>query len=196
MPPLKNQRQELFCQEYIVRPESPGACAVIAHYSVKTAPQIASRLLTYVNVRARIAELNELAASKRIATVQERKERLSEAIRARVTDFVHDGQIVVPPGAKNTGAIRKLVKKTKKIAGAIVSEEFTEIELLDPVSNISELNKMEKVYETVPVVNIDNRSMHFEVINLDPKDLATVLRTLSDAGAIRLGPAQDNNPPK
>ena len=51
-------KQEAFCQEYIVD-KNGAAAAVRSGYSDKTAKEQASRLLTNVNVKARIDELLE-----------------------------------------------------------------------------------------------------------------------------------------
>ena len=81
IPPLKNQRHEFFVQLIFENQGTPTPayeCAIRAGYSLKAARQIASRLLTYANIQARLKELNAAAASARIMSVQERKDRLSE----------------------------------------------------------------------------------------------------------------------
>jgi phage terminase small subunit len=153
MPPLKNQRHELFVQlifESQGTPTPAYECAIHAGFSLKAARQVASRLLTYANIRARLDELNAAAASARIMSVQERKERLSEIGRARLTDFVVEGQIKLPDKPKNTGALLKLKKKTVKVHEAVMSEEYTDIELLNPIAAIQELNKMDHTYAESP----------------------------------------------
>ncbi|MCK9327404.1 MAG: terminase small subunit [Bacteroidales bacterium] len=58
MAKLKNDRQERFCQEYIIDLKGTQA-AIRAGYSPKTANEQASRLLANVNVQARYQELIE-----------------------------------------------------------------------------------------------------------------------------------------
>jgi phage terminase small subunit len=172
MPPLKNQRQELFCQ-YIFVADSPAyECAIRAGYSLKAARPVASRMLTFANVRGRINELNERAAKARIMSKQERMERLSEIGRGKVTDFIVEGQIRVDAKSKNVGALESVTKKTRKVAGAIISEEFTEVKLLNPVAAIDKLNEMDHVYADT-TVNIDNRklSLTFQIVSEETKSL-------------------------
>ncbi|HBF39786.1 MAG TPA: terminase small subunit [Firmicutes bacterium] len=58
-----NDRQERFCQEYIIDLNGKQA-AIRAGYSEKTAEQIASRLLRNVKVSARIEELQKKVIDK------------------------------------------------------------------------------------------------------------------------------------
>ena len=51
-----NDQQDLFCHEYLTDLNGTQA-AIRAKYSEKTAAQTSSRLLTYVNIQARIQEL-------------------------------------------------------------------------------------------------------------------------------------------
>ncbi len=157
MPPLRNQRQECFAQLIFAAQgtQTPDyECAIRAGYSLKAARPVASRLLTYANIQARLAELNEAAAKGRIATVQERKERLSEIIRARAVDFTTDeGKITLTSKSKNAGAVESVKRKTQRIGEAIVSDEI-ELKLLNPIQAIQELNRMEKLYEEKTVVNV------------------------------------------
>jgi phage terminase small subunit len=53
---LSTDKQEIFCQEYIVDLNATNA-AIRAGYSPKTAYSIASRLLRNVKIRARVTEL-------------------------------------------------------------------------------------------------------------------------------------------
>jgi len=56
MPALENQQQEIFCQHY-ARSGNATKAAEAAEYSPKTARQQGSRLLTYVDIQQRIAEI-------------------------------------------------------------------------------------------------------------------------------------------
>ena len=75
-----NDRQELFCLEYIKGLNATQA-AIRAGYSEKAATQTASRLLTYDNVRARIDELFAEIKSTKIADAEEVLEYLTSVIR-------------------------------------------------------------------------------------------------------------------
>ena len=59
MAELDNPRRESFCREYVIDVTNQAAAAVRAGYSAKTAAQQASRLLKNVNVKERIAELQQ-----------------------------------------------------------------------------------------------------------------------------------------
>lgn len=65
---LKNPRQELFCQYYVTEINgklyNATGAAIKAKYSEKTARQIASKLLTNVNIKNRIEELRNEAIEK------------------------------------------------------------------------------------------------------------------------------------
>lgn len=56
-------KQERFCLEYVIDSNSTQA-AIRAGYSKKTARTIASQLLTKLNIKARIEELQEKTAKK------------------------------------------------------------------------------------------------------------------------------------
>lgn len=143
---LQNQRQELFCQYYFTGEYPAYECALKAGYALKASRQIASRLLTYANIQARILELNEQASSKRVMTKRERMERLSEIGRAKLTDFINaDGEPTIDKKALNVGAISKFIHRTRytKLGDQVIENS---IELRDPVSAIQELNKMDGAY--------------------------------------------------
>lgn len=61
-------QQEMFCREYLVDFNGTKA-AIRAHYSEKTAAQTASRLLRNVKIQARLAKLQQKAASRNDITI-------------------------------------------------------------------------------------------------------------------------------
>lgn len=77
MTPLVNNQWEKFCLAYFEGRNAKNA-AIKAGYSVKAARQIASRLLTKADIVVRLQELQGKAASAKIMSVIERKERLTE----------------------------------------------------------------------------------------------------------------------
>ncbi len=96
MAELDNPRRESFCREYVIDVTNQAAAAVRAGYSAKTAAQQASRLLKNVNVKERIAELQQEAAKRNEVTVDnvvanlvelrdeaKAKGQLSAAVRAQ-----------------------------------------------------------------------------------------------------------------
>lgn len=74
------QRQRLFCENYARNPNGAKA-AVLAGYSEKTARQIASELLTKLDIRAYIDELSREIDSELIADAREIQATWTEVLR-------------------------------------------------------------------------------------------------------------------
>ncbi|GAG08479.1 unnamed protein product, partial [marine sediment metagenome] len=107
--------------------------------------------------------------------VTERKERLSEIARARLTDYVTCGPdrdlVNVGPDSPNTAALQEITSRTeidKDGAGAAV---VTKVKLHNPMTAISELNKMERIYDEGMTVNIDNRKIEVIVTSDNARQL-------------------------
>ena len=75
-----NTRQKAFC-EYYVACGNATESAKKARYSEKTARSIGQRLLTNVDIKKYIKELQEKAKESRILTAREKREWLSEVIK-------------------------------------------------------------------------------------------------------------------
>ena len=75
-----NARQKSFC-EYYVASGNATESAIKAGYSEKTARSIGQRLLTNVDIKKYIKELQEKAKESRILTAREKREWLSEVIK-------------------------------------------------------------------------------------------------------------------
>ena len=75
-----NTRQKAFC-EYYVACGNATESAIKAGYSEKTARSIGQRLLTNVDIKKYIKELQEKAKESRILTAREKREWLSEVIK-------------------------------------------------------------------------------------------------------------------
>lgn len=168
------QKQESFCINYFQIGNATEA-ARIAGYSKKTARVIAAVNLSKVNIINRIKELQEAAASAKIMDVTERKERLSEIARARLTDYVTCGPdrdlVDVGPESPNTAALSEITSRTevdKDGAGAAV---ITKVKLHSPMQAVDLLNKMEKIYAEGTTVNIDNRKIEIIVTSENAKQL-------------------------
>ena len=145
MPPLNNRQWETFCVEYFGG-KTKKKSAIAAGYSPKTAQQIASRLLRKVNILECLQVLQQAAASAKIASVRERKERLTEIIRARMADFVKVGadgaRISIDPDNANCAALQE-VRSWSECNDNGTRKVVTIIKLHDQVKAIAELNKME-----------------------------------------------------
>ena len=148
MPPLINRQWERFCVEYFGG-KTKKESAIEAGYSPKTAQQIASRLLRKVNILERLQELQQATASAKIASVRERKERLTEIIRACMADFVKVGadgaRISIDPESANLAGLQEVRSWTKYDGNGIPKVTVTSIKLHDKVKAIAELNKMEGI---------------------------------------------------
>ena len=152
MPPLQKSRWEIFAQNTFVG-KTAGESAKVAGYSGKTCYAQGSELLKNLKIQARIKELHELAASAKVMTVQERKERLSEIARARLTDFVEcgpDGSWVnIGLETADSAAIQEIITKTEYDDNGTHPTVVSRVKLHDPVKALAELNKMEGAYAPV-----------------------------------------------
>jgi len=106
-------------------------------YAIGTIDANASRLANSEKVLARLAELQGKVEAKAIATVGERKERLSEIARAELRS---------PATPK------------------------------EAIMAITELNKMEHVYDTNPQILLDGRTINVIVKNEEAKKLTESIK--------------------
>ncbi len=149
--------------------------AIIAGYSSKTARSMAAQNLTKLNISARLQELRQIVEDATIADVKERKQILSEIVRGRVTDFVEcgaDGSYInIGLESCNSHAIQEVTSTTKYDDKGADAAVITRLKLNSPVQAISELNKMERIYEAEGTVKIDNRVLNIYVNSDKAKDL-------------------------
>ena len=139
-----------------------------AGYSTKYAIEIldsnASHLANSSKVLARLNELRSKVANDKIMGVQERKERLSEIARGRLTDYQEcgldgSGYISITKNSPNTAAIAGIESATKFDEEGNTGTLFTKVRLHSPTQAIDLLNKMDKLYSEGTQVNIDNRKV-------------------------------------
>jgi hypothetical protein len=110
-------------------------------------------------------------------SVLERKERLSEIARARLTDYqetgLDSGYINIGKESPNTGAIASIKSATKFDENGNTGTLFTEVRLHNPVAAIQELNKMDGVYDDTAKlnVNVDNRKIEIIVASENARQL-------------------------
>ena len=92
-----NEKHQRFCEEYIIDHNATQA-AIRAGYSAKTAKQIGSRLLTYVDVQECIREKSAKITKQSIASAEEVLEFMSRVMRGEETEeivrFTSDGASV------------------------------------------------------------------------------------------------------
>ena len=153
--PLKNVRQEKFCQS-IVKGSIPSDAYAQAGFKCRT-PDIAksagNRMLTIVDVSDRIIYLQKKIAdgicTDKIATKQELAEVLSRIIRTTMSDFLEydkDGEAYYTLNDKTIGkdAIKKMkCRTTRDEHGQVVFEkQIEDIELVDKLAAVRELAKL------------------------------------------------------
>jgi hypothetical protein len=127
----------------------------------------ASQLAATDKVAVRLAELRKRAEDASIMSVVERKARLSEIARARVTDYQQlgaDGAYInVGPESPNTAAIAEIVSTTKYDENGGSPAVISRLTLHNPVKAIAELNKMERIGAESTTINVDNRRVVFVI---------------------------------
>lgn len=172
------QKQETFCLKYFELGNATEA-ALVAGYSSKNARFLASRWLTKANIQARIQELRQKAEDASVMNVLERKQRLTEIARARLTDFMELGQdgswVNIGEETPQSGAIQEIHSRTEYDEDGSKPTVYTSVKLHDPMKAIDLLNKIDKIYSEGVNVNIDNRRMEAVIVNIDPKAVAAAI---------------------
>ncbi len=185
MAPLNNNQWEKFCLAY-VKGKTQAQAAIDAGYSPKTAYSIGNRLLKKVEISGRIKQLQRKAVSNTIMSVKERKERLSEIARARLTDFVAAGEngarINVTLESAHSAALQEVTTEVVKIGGKDSDTEahITKLKLRDPIAAIAELNKMEGEYKPQKVdVTSKGNEIKPTVVNVVSPEAAKMVEEIT-----------------
>ncbi|AGG07968.1 hypothetical protein B1778_04275 [Dehalococcoides mccartyi] len=172
-------KQEKFAVTYFKLGNATEA-AIKAGYSSKTAAVIATENLKKPNILERLEELQAKVAADAVMSVQERKERLSEIARARLSDLVSCGPdgswINVGIDGCQSAAILSIKSSTEYDKDGDHPTVITDIKLHDPVRAIAELNKMEHIYETGTLLNIDARSINLNVESYTDDELIRIIK--------------------
>jgi phage terminase small subunit len=183
-------KQEKFCLNYF-KSSNAAASATLAGYSVRSIRSIASELLTNHNIQARLAELDKKAVDGSVMSVLERKQRLTEIARARVSDFVQCkngvARITVDMDSANSAALEEVTSEELTLGRGedAPTSLITKLKLRNPVSAIAELNKMEKVYDDAPKVNIVNQTfIQNNLSTLSDDELNDLERIISKAAPL------------
>jgi phage terminase small subunit len=169
---MLTQKQETFCLKYFELGNTAEA-ARIAGYSPRTAREIGRENLGKPAIQARLQELRQAAEDATIMSVVERKQRLTQIARANIPDYVDKDGIRVDKESPNVGAVSEITTKTKVFKKTAEPVIITNLKLHNPIQAISELNKMEKVYETAVNINQDNRTINIIVQNPETRDMLT-----------------------
>ncbi|MFA5385739.1 MAG: terminase small subunit [Eubacteriales bacterium] len=172
------QKQERFTR-FLFDGLSQREAWIKAGYSSNYAPAIidthACVLAKSDKVKIRLAELNAEADNKSVMSVLERKQRLTEIARPRITDFMELGQdgswVNIGPETPNSGAISEIHSRTEYDEDGAHPTVHTSVKLHNPVQAIQELNKMEKIYSDAPVFQ-ENRQVNFVFVLPDGTRIA------------------------
>ena len=110
------QKQEIFCLKYFEL-RVAGEAALQAGYSPKTADVIASENLRKPKIIERLQELEQATLDATIATVVERKQVLTEILRAQLPDYLTCGPdrdlISIGPESPNKAALQEVTSRTE-----------------------------------------------------------------------------------
>jgi len=158
---LLRRKQEQFCLKYLELGSAREA-ARQAGYSPKWLSRTSRDILASPAVQARIEELkNEVGSDRRIGviSIQERKIRLSQIIKATIGDFMELGQdgswVNIGKESPAIGAVKEIHSRTEYDDDGAHPTVYTSVKLHDPMQAIDLLNKMEKLYSDNPMVNIE-----------------------------------------
>lgn len=142
-------------------------------YALSTIDANASRLANNEKVKTRSEELRKQAEDDSIASVVERKQILTEITRGRVGTLLDDNQRIKQGEPLTDASIQEVDTFDIKIGKGENARlaQVTKIKLHNPIQAISELNKMERIYDTEGTVKIDNRTLNIYVNSDKAKDL-------------------------
>jgi len=168
------QKQETFCLKYFEL-GNVGEAARLAKYSPKTAAVIGRENLQKLTIQARLQELRQKVEDDSVMNVLERKQRLTEIGRAKLTDFMELGQdgswVNIGKETPQGGAIQEIHSRTEYDENEAHPTVYTSVKLHDPMKAIAELNKMDKIYSDGAQVNVDNRKIEIIVYDQGTKQL-------------------------
>jgi len=163
------QKQETFCLKYFELGNASEA-ARIALYSSKTAAVMGAENLLKPKIQERIQELRQIAEDASVATVLERKQILTEITRGNLLDYQETGAdgawLNIGKDSPHTKAIAEITSRTNEDNSVI-----TRVKLHNPIQAITELNKMERIYEADGVTKIDNRTINIYTNSEKAKEL-------------------------
>lgn len=157
------QKQERFAR-FVFEGKSQRDAYLQAGYSSRSAPAIidtkACQLFALDKIKVRYAELQAKATSASIATVEERKQILTEISRGRMSDYMTVGAdgVYFDYGEEslNSRAVGGASSKTVRDEDGNGETIYSKIYLRNPMQAIDLLNKMEKIYSDDKPGNVIN----------------------------------------
>jgi phage terminase small subunit len=126
-------KQRAFVTEYIQDCNATQA-AIRAGYSARTAAALGCRLLSDPRIAAEVESLREEAATLAVATLAECCQRLTQIVRANVSDFLSPTGDLATDGGGNPAALQEATR-----------EEFADgrvrvrVKLRDPIAAMARL---------------------------------------------------------
>ncbi len=189
------QKQENFCLN-LFKGLSQRQAYVEAGYSsrmaLSTLDENSCRLAATSKIKTRLAELRKKAEDASVMNVLERKQRLTEISRARLTDFMELGQdgswVNIGKETPQSAAIQEIHSRTEYDDNGSHPTVHTSVKLHDPMKAIDILNRMDKIYAESEGkgVNINlNQKLEAQVVHFDAKEVA---RAIIEAERLGLTP--------
>jgi phage terminase small subunit len=163
-------RQEKFCAEYLKTGYIARAMRA-AGYAGQWPTTAGNRVLRLPAVTARMNELRQLAEDEAVMKIVERKRKLTEIARGRITDYLDDNgtTFVVNKESVNPGAVAEVVVRNRQGRDGESGEAIADLRLHDPIRAIDMLNKMEGLYTDREHVSVPIANM-VEVVMVRPRE--------------------------
>jgi len=137
----------------------------------------ASVLAKHNKVLMRLGELRKVAEDASVATVLERKQVLTEIVRGRFADFMT---------GLTKEKLRSAALQEMRIIEGEEGKKTTVIKLHSPIQAADLLNKMERLYAEVPLVNVNVNQLEAKIVQFDAREVA---RAIVEAIQLGLNPA-------
>ena len=184
------QKQENFAR-YLFGGLSQREAWIKAGYSSNYAPSIidinACKLAATPKVKLRCNELNQKAEDDSVMGKLERKQRLSEIARARLTDFVEAGAdgawINIGLESVNSAALQSVKSKTEYDSEGTHPTVITDIKLHDPVKAMTVLNEMDDIGVPRNTINIITKEVIIDARNNLTSTIARLATRIRETGS-------------
>lgn len=195
-------KKRTFVAHWLLNGGDREAAAIAAGYASHSARQAASKILKEPTTRAVLSKLTleiqrhsvQQSGDELIATVAERKAILSAIGRGKLSDYVTCGAdgvwfINVGPETKNAAAIESITSRTEMSGegdGAKPVSVVT-IKLRDPVPALRELNRMERIGNTIEqniTVNVGKLTLAQVLEQSSRRPVAPTLRRVIEAESV------------
>ena len=169
------QKQETFTENLfkgMTQREAWIQAGYSSNYSMAILDTNACHLANTNKIKTRYNELQKKTVDESVATVLERKQILTEITRGNLVDYQETGAdgawLNIGKDSPHTKAISEITSRTNEDDSVI-----TKVKLHNPIQAITELNKMERIYEEG--VRIDNRTVNIYTNSEKAKELTQKL---------------------